>query len=138
MDPEQHDYKGHLIVIEPHGAGNQTTIRTPDGLQLPGPTTDYRYGKHGLMEDAKRVVDLRAISSCLPLSCPNSREPTMTSRFDISEFESPPTFTEGGLMVLHFVGEMDGVRSTLDVALPRGQTLSLVSEIAKAIQNTMG
>jgi hypothetical protein len=138
VDPEQHDYKGHLIVIEPHGAGHQTTIRTPDGLQLPGPTTDYRYGKHGLLEDAKRVVDLRATSSCLPLSSPTSQEPTLTSRFEISELASPPTFTEGGLMVLRLVGEMDGVRSTLDVALPRGQALSLVSEIARAIQNTMG
>jgi hypothetical protein len=138
MDPEQHDYKGHLIVIEPHGVGHQTTIRTPDGLQLPGPMTDFRYGKHGLLEDAKRVVDLRGTSSCLPLSSPISQEPTMTSRFDISEFMSPPTFTEGGLMVLHLVGEMDGVRSSLDVALPRGQALSLVSEIARAIQNTMG
>jgi hypothetical protein len=62
----------------------------------------------------------------------------MTSRFEITELISPPTFTEGGLMVLHLVGEMDGVRSTLDVALPRRQAMSLVGEIAKAIQNTMG
>ena len=62
----------------------------------------------------------------------------MASRFEITEFASPPTFTEGGLMVLHVVGEMNGVRSTLDVALPRREALSLVSEIARAIQNTMG
>jgi hypothetical protein len=138
MDPERHDYKGHRIVIEPHGAGHRTTIRTPDGLQLPGPTTDYRYGKYGLLDDAKRLVDLREIASRLPPASPTSQEPNMTTRFEISELASPPTFTEGGLMVLHLVGEMNGVRSTLDVALPRGQALSLVSEIARAIQNTMG
>jgi hypothetical protein len=138
MDPDQHDYKGHLIVIEPHGAGHRTTIHTPDGLQLPGPTTDYRYGTHGLLEDAKRLVDLRETAPRLPPSSPTSREPNMTNRFEISELASPPTFTEGGSMVLHLVGEMNGVRSTLDVALPRGQALSLVSEIARAIQNTMG
>jgi hypothetical protein len=41
-------------------------------------------------------------------------------------------------MVLHLVGEMDGVRSTLDLALPRKQAMSLVGEIVRAIQNTMG
>ena len=138
MDPEQHDYKGHLIVIEPHSAGHQTTIRTPDGIQLPGPTTDYRYGIFGLLDEAKRLVDMRETASRLPPSSPTAEEPNMTSRFEISELASPPTFTEGGLMVLHLVGEMNGVRSTLDVALPRGQALSLVSEIARAIQNTMG
>jgi len=138
MEPEQHDYKGHLIVIEPHGAGLRTTIRTPDGLELPGPTTDYRYGKFGLLDDARRLVDLRETAPRLPPSSPTSREPNMTSRFEISDFASPPTFTEGGSMVLHLVGEMNGVRSTLDVALPRAQALSLVSEIARAIQNTLG
>jgi len=138
MEPEQHDYKGHLILIEPHGAGHRTTIRTPDGLQLPGPTTDYRYGKFGLLDDAKRLVDMREIAPRSPPSSGTSQEANMTSRFEISELANPPTFTEGGLMVLHLVGEMNGVRSTLDVALPRGQALSLVSEIARAIQNTMG
>ena len=138
MTPEQHDYKGHLIVIEPHGAGHRTTIRSPDGLQLPGPATNYRYGKFGLLDDAKRLVDLRETAPRLPPSSPTSQEPNMTNRFEISELASPPTFTEGGLMVLHFVGEMNGTRSTIDVALPRGQALSLVSEIASAIQNTMG
>jgi hypothetical protein len=54
----------------------------------------------------------------------------MASRFEINELASPPTFTEGGLTVLHVVGEMNGVRSTLDIALPRREALSLVSEIA--------
>jgi hypothetical protein len=138
MNPEQHDYKGHVIVIEPHGAGHRTTILTPDGLQLSGPTTDYRYGKFGLLDDAKRLVDLRETAPGLPPLSPTPKEPNVTDRFEISELASPPTFTEGGLMVLHLVGEMNGVRSTLDVALPRGQALSLVSEIARAIQNTMG
>jgi len=62
----------------------------------------------------------------------------MTTRFEIAELVTPPTFTEGGLLVLHLVGEMDGVRSTLDVALPRRQAMSLVGEIVRAIQNTMG
>jgi hypothetical protein len=137
MNPEQHDYKHHLIVIESHGAGHRTTIRTPDGLHIPGPATDYRYGKDALLDDAKRRIDLRDSSSCRPRRV-QSTESNMTSRFEITELISPSTFTEGGLMVLHLVGEMDGVRSSLDVALPRRQAMSLVGEIAKAIQNTTG
>jgi hypothetical protein len=138
MDPEQHDYKHHLILIEADGAGHRTTIRTPDGLLIPGPTTDYRYGKSGLLEDAKRLIDLRERASGAPALLPTSQEPEMTTRFEIAELVTPPTFTEGGLLVLHLVGEMDGVRSTLDVALPRRQAMSLVGEIVRAIQNTMG
>jgi hypothetical protein len=137
MNPEQHDYKHHLIVIEPHGAGHRTTIRTPDGLQIPGPATAYRYGKDALLEGAKRLIDLREGASRRPHRlCPQDSK--MTSRFEITELMSPPTFTEGGLMVLHLVGEMDGFRSTLDLALPRRQAMSLIGEIARAIQNTMG
>jgi hypothetical protein len=62
----------------------------------------------------------------------------MTGRFEITEPVRIPTVTEGGLMVLHLVGEMDGVGSTLDVALPRREAMSLVAEIVRAIQNTMG
>jgi hypothetical protein len=138
MEPEQHDYKHHLILIEADGAGQRTTIRTPDGLLIPGPTTNYRYGKSGLLEDAKRLIDLREGATGTPPLSPTSQEPQMTSRFEIGELVAPPTFTEGGLLVLHLVGEMDGVRSTLDVALPRRQAMSLVGEIVRAIQNTMG
>jgi hypothetical protein len=137
MSPEQYDYKHHLIVIEPVGGGHRTTIHTPDGLQIAGPATDYRYGKNALLDDAKRLIDLRNSPSCR-LRRLQSKESKMTSRFEITELISPSTFTEGGLMVLHLVGEMDGVRSTLDVALPRRQAMSLVGEIAKAIENTMG
>ena len=111
MDSEQHDYKGHLIVIDPHGAGHRTTIRSPDGLQVAGPTTDYLYGKLGLLDDAKRLVDLLETAPRLPTSSSLSQEPKMTSRFEISELASPPAFTEGGSMVLHLVGEMNGVRA---------------------------
>jgi hypothetical protein len=50
----------------------------------------------------------------------------MTGNFEITEPVRIPTVTEGGLMVLHLVGEMDGVGSTLDVASRVGrQCLSL-------------
>jgi hypothetical protein len=99
MNPEQHDYKHHLIVIESHGAGHRTTIRTPDGLHIPGPATDYRYGKDALLDDAKRLIDLRPGASCKP-SRLLAQELKTTSRFEIIEPIGPPTFTEGGSMVL--------------------------------------
>jgi hypothetical protein len=69
MNPEQHDYKRHLIVIESFGVGHRTTIRTPDGLQIAGPATDYRFGKNALLDDAKRLIDLRDSPSADPDVC---------------------------------------------------------------------